>query len=191
MTAKRDYSMKLRFSDIRYRAGRLRQGAFTLVEVLVAMGLGVFVLAVVATLTMFTARSFVAMGNYNDLDRASTHALDTMSREVRQAAQLVSYSSNQVSFALLDGTDLTYQYDPQAATLTQIKGGQREVLLEQCDFLRFNVYQRNPSNDFSFYPTSVPGQVKLLDVSWRCSRQIFGAKLNTESVQTSKIVIRN
>jgi len=183
--------MKWKYSHKADRGDQRSRGAFTLVEMMVAMGLGVFVLAIVATLTVFTVRSFVAMGNYNDLERPSTHALDTMSKEVRQAAELVSYSTNRVRFALLDGTDLIYQYDPKTATLTQIKGGQREVLLEQCDFLRFNVYQRNPSNDFSFYPTSVPNQVKLLDVSWRCSRQILGAKVNTESVQTSKIVIRN
>ena len=183
--------MKMKFSNHSHRTGRLRLKGFTLVEVMVAMGLGVFVLAVVATLTMFTVRSFVAMGNYNDLERASTRALDTMSKEVRQAAQLVSYETNRIELRLLDGTPLVYQYDANAETLTQIKAGQRTVLLEQCDFLKFNVYQRNPSNNFSFYPTSVPGQVKLLDVSWRCSRQILGQKLNTESVQTSKIVIRN
>lgn len=170
---------------------RGNRGGFTLVELMVVMGLGMIVLAVVGTLMVYTVRSFVAMGNYNDLERASTHALDVMSKEVRQAAQLVSYTTNQVNFELLDGTRLTYQYDPRQETLTQIKGGVSEVLLEQCDFLRFNVYQRNPSNNFTFYPTTVPGQVKLLDVSWRCSRQILGQKVNTESVQTSKIVIRN
>lgn len=171
--------------------GTSRLGAFTLVEVMVSMGLGVFVLAVVATLTMYTVRSFVAMGNYNDLERASTHALDSMNREVRQAAEVVSYTTNRIEMRLLDGTPLTYDYNPTAATLTQIKGGKRQVLLEQCDFLQFNVYQRNPSNNFNFYPTTVASQIKLLDVSWRCSRQILGKKLNTESVQTSKIVIRN
>jgi type II secretory pathway pseudopilin PulG len=183
--------MKLMLSNPTQRTGRLRLGGFTLVEMMVAMGLGVFVLAVVATLTVYTARSFVAMGNYNDLDRASTYALDSMNREVRQAAELVNYSTNRIELRLLDGTPLIYNYDSQAGTLTQTKGGNREVLLQQCDFLRFNVYQRNPSNDFSFYPTAVPDQVKLLDVSWRCSRQILGQKVNTESVQTSKIVIRN
>jgi hypothetical protein len=31
----------------------------------------------------------------------------------------------------------------------------------------------------------------MIDVSWKCSREILGAKINTESVQTAKIVIRN
>jgi type II secretory pathway pseudopilin PulG len=169
------------------------KGAFTLVEVMVSMGLGIFVLAAVASLTLYTVRSFVAMGNYNDLERASTHALDTMSREVRQASQLLKYQSNRVEFATLEGPRLVYEYDPQAETLTQTKGGVSEVLLEQCDYLTFNISQRNPSNDFTFYPAPAnrPDLAKLLDVSWRCSRKILGQKLNTESVQTSKIVIRN
>jgi len=165
--------------------------AFTLIEMVVAMGLGVFVLAIVATLTMYTMRSFVAMGNYNDLERASTHALDTMSHEIRQAAKVVSFSTNRIELRTLDGKALTYEYDAKAETLTQIKGGSKEVLLEQCDQLAFNMSQRNPSNDFTFYPTSSESQAKLLDVSWRCSREILGQKLNTESVQTAKIVIRN
>jgi hypothetical protein len=38
---------------------------------------------------------------------------------------------------------------------------------------------------------STPSQVKLISVSWRCSRTILGAKVNTESVQTAQICIRN
>lgn len=165
--------------------------AFTLVEAVIAMGLGVFVLAIVATLTMYTVRSFVAMGNYNDLERASTRALDTMSREIRQVAEVVGFATNRVEMRTLGGTELIYEYDPNAETLTQIKGTERTVLLEQCDRLSFNMSQRNPSNDFKFYPASSVSQAKLLDVSWRCSREILGQKLNTESVQTAKIVIRN
>ena len=172
--------------------GRARStAAFTLVEAVVALGLGVFVLAVVATLTMYTVRSFVALGNYNDLERASTRALDTMSREIRQAAVMIDFSTNRVELRTLDGTELTYEYDADAETLTQIKGAERKVLLEQCDQLAFNMSQRNPSNNFTFYPTSSESQAKLLDVTWRCSRKILGQKLNTESVQTAKIVIRN
>jgi len=173
------------------RDGVAQGAGFTLVEMMVTMGLGVFVLAIVATLTVFTVRSFVAMGNYNDLERASTHALDTMSREIRQAAVVVGMSPTRVDLRTLDGTSLTYVFDPNAATLTQIKAGQREILLRQCDFLRFNMSQRNPSNDFSFYPATTVDEAKLLDVSWRCSRKILGQKVNTESVQTAKIVIRN
>jgi len=183
--------MNFIFSQGPHPQRRATVRAFTLVEMMVATGLGVAVLAMVASLTVYTVRSFVAMGNYNDLERASSYALDTMSKEIRQTAFLESFTTNSIKFRMLNNAVLSYNYDPNAKTLTQTKGGNNQVLLEQCDFLNFNFYQRNPSNDFGFYPAAAPALVKLIDVSWRCSRQILGQKINTESVQTSKIVIRN
>lgn len=187
--------MKLQSKNPFHRS-RSQLAAFTLVEVLIAAGLGTFVLAIVASLTVFTARSFVGMGNYNDLERASSHTLDLMSKEVRQAATLSPGCTDQcLKLSLQDGSPLAYVYNPEARTLTQLKGGQRTVLLEGCDFLRFNYSQRNPGADFTFYSVtnyaSRPDLVKLIDVSWRCSRKILGQKVNTESVQTARIVIRN
>ena len=165
----------------------------TLVELMVAVAIGALILAAVGKLSLFTARSFVALGNYNDLDQASRNALDIMSREIRQTRGLTTYATNRLDFKDYDGFPLTYVWDPNpnALTLSRIKGAQTKVLLRQCDFLSFGIYQRNPTNDFKFYSTTVPAQVKLINVSWRCSRQIFQKKVNTESVQTAKIVIRN
>ena len=166
----------------------------TLVELMVAVAIGALILAAVGKLSLFTARSFVALGNYNDLDQASRNALDIMSREIRQTRGLTTYATNQLIFKDYDGVLLTYVWDPNpnALTLSRIKeGAQTKVLLRQCDFLSFGIYQRNPSNNFIFYPAASPAQAKLINVSWRCSRQIFQKKINTESVQTAKIVIRN
>ena len=167
--------------------------AMTLVELMVAVAIGALILAAVGILSVFTTRSFVALGNYNDLDQASRNALDTMSREIRQTRALTAYSTNQLTFQDYDGAQLTYVWDPDpgALTLTRIKGAQRKVLLRQCDFLSFGIYQRNPSNNFNFYPAASPAAAKLVSVSWRCSRQILQKKVNTESVQTARIVIRN
>jgi len=48
--------------------GRARSAGFTLVEVLIAMGLGSLVLATVASLSVYGARSSIAIANYTDLD---------------------------------------------------------------------------------------------------------------------------
>jgi hypothetical protein len=69
---------------------------------------------------------------------------------------------------------------------------ERRVLLRECEYVTFHVSQRNVSNNFEFYSTAdQPALTKLVDVSWKCSRKILGAKVNTESVQTAKIVLRN
>lgn len=182
--------MIFNFSPRRSVRRRFSSG-WTLPEMLVAVAVGGLVLAAVGKLTLFTARSFVAMGNYNDLDRASTFALDTMTRDIRMTRSLSSYATNKLVFVDQDTNTLTYQYFPSSRELHRIKGGSDKTLLKQCDYLFFEVSQRNPSNNFSFFPVTTNSTAKLVDVSWRCSRQIFGQKVNTESVQTAKIVIRN
>ena len=165
--------------------------AFTAVEFVVASGISVIVLGAVGATTIFTARSFVAMGNYADLDRQSRNALDTMSREIRKCISLTSYTANELTFSDENGNTLIYQYSPSAATFTRTRGGTDTILLKQCDYLKFGMSQRNPSNNFSFYPATDYSKAKLLDISWKCSRSIMNKKINTESVQTAKIVIRN
>ena len=166
--------------------------AFTVVEFIVASAISVIVLGAVGATTIFTARSFVAMGNYADLDRQSRKALDIMSRDVRRSMALAAYSTNSMTLQDQDGlTNLSYYYSAAEGTLTRTKAGTNTVLLKQCDYLNFHVSQRNPSNNFAFYPASGYSAAKLVDISWKCSRSILNKKVNTESVQTAKIVVRN
>ena len=175
--------------------GRL---AFTLSEVMVAMAIGSLVLAAVAMLSIYSARSFVGIGNYMDLDRASRQALDVMTKDVRQTIALTSYATNQLVFTDYDSGVLTFRWDPSTRQLTRTKNGVTRVLLSGCDYLHFHICQRNPiPGVFDFYPATTPAGVydpslcKLVDVSWRCSRTMLGRKLHTESVQTAKVVMRN
>lgn len=178
---------------------RIRCAGMELIELLTAVGIGALVLAAVASATVFTARSFVALGNYDDLDRYSRNALDFMSRDIRQARKLVFYQTNTLVFQDNDGvTNLLYHWNPATGVLIRRKAGISTVLLTNCDRLTFRIYQRNPSNNFSFYPATNnitglfdPTMCKLVNVSWRCWRPILQQRVNTESIQTAKIVLRN
>lgn len=172
-----------------------RQRAFTLVELLVAVGISSILLIAVLSLSFFSARSFAALTNYVDLDNLSRNALDVMTREIRQADALVGYSSTRLDFRHTSsfGTTYTisYVYSPDARTLTRIQGSQRQVLLRECDFLRFSTYQRNHIiGSWDQFPTSDMSTCKLVQLAWVCSRTILGARVNTESVQSAKVVIR-
>lgn len=164
---------------------------WTLVEMMVAMLAGSIVLAALVAITTFVSKSYIAIGNYTDLDSASRIALDTMSRDIRNAAGLAAYSTNAIVLINQDGTLCEYAWNPATSLFTRYAGTNQTVLLRNCDILDFKVYQRNPTNDFQFVPTTSPAEGKLIDVSWRCSRSILGAIINSESVQTAKIVIRN
>jgi hypothetical protein len=190
------------------RPGRARAFAsgVTLVEVLVATGLGSMVLAAVGFMSLFGARSSLAMANYTDLEFKSRYALDLISREIRQAKAVVSFQTNlPVKSLTLTNSDqaatIILTWDSNARTVTMQKTGQSTLTpLTECDRLDFALYQRTPlvtTTNIIFYPatntTGVldPTVCKLINLSWKCSRTILTQKINTESVQAAQIVLRN
>ncbi len=68
----------------------------TLVELMIATGLGTVVLSAVMALTIFSARSFAAVTNYVDLDVKSRAAADRMSQEIRQATNVLTCNATQL-----------------------------------------------------------------------------------------------
>ena len=173
--------------------------AFTLPEMMVAVGIGALILAAFTQLSMYTARSFAAMGNYTDLDRASRNTLGIMSRDLREAKKVINYTDKYIRVQNLDTNSwLAFGWDPTSQQVYRAQGTfsssavSTNVLLKGCDFFQFRVWMRNPTNQFWFpySASSQPSLTKLVDISWRCSRRVI-SQLNTESVQTAKIVLRN
>lgn len=165
----------------------------TLAEFLVASGISAIICTVVLSLVVYSARSFAGMANYTNLDRASRNALDNMSKAIRQTKKLTAFTSTSLTFLDADDGTLTYAYDSSAKTLTRSKNGVADAtpLLTECDYLKFSIFQRNPiGGSYGVYPTATADTCKLVQLNWTCSRKILGAAINTESVQSAKIVIR-
>jgi Tfp pilus assembly protein PilW len=168
------------------------RSAFTVVEFLVAMATGFLALAGVAALSIYTARSFAAMGNYMELDKNSRNALDRMSQIVRESDGVLSYASHSVQLSY-HGASLSFDYSPGNKTLSMTHtNGVQSTLLTDCDFLNFEVFQRNSvAGSYDQYPAALDeSAAKIVQVSWICSKRLVGNLLNTESVQSAKIVIR-
>ena len=185
---------------------RKTSAAFTLVEFLVCVVLGVLVLGVVTSLTTFSMRSFLSLGNYADLDNQSRNALDAICRDLRQATAVLAVQTNQGVFSLTltnanQGQALNLIWNSNAGTFVYSNsyyGAQTE--LTGCDNWNFALFQRTPqvtATNITFFPaTNSTGQLdltmcKLIDMSWKCSRTNLSQKINTESVQTAQIVLRN
>ena len=163
-----------------------------LAEMLIAVGVGSLVLTSAMALTFYSTRSCAAIANYVDLDQASQLALDKMSQEVRQARQLVNYSPTSLSLLDVDKNPLQFIYDAEARILVRVSNGETNRLLTGCDFLQFSKYQHTTiSNTFDAYDPAYLTNTRLIQVTWVCSRKILGAKVNTESVQSAKIALRN
>jgi prepilin-type N-terminal cleavage/methylation domain-containing protein len=170
-----------------------RSGAFTLVEYMVAVAIGAILLAALMQVVFYTGRSFAALMNYTELDKYSRNALDQMVYKIRQADELKSFSSNRLVFSYLKTNDLVYVYSPSQRTLTEMLQGRSTVLLKGCDVVTFAIFQRNTaSGTFDQFPATMSNSVvKLVQLNWTCSRNVLGARINTESVQSAKIVLRN
>ena len=145
------------------------------------------------------------MSNYVDLDAKSRQALDLMSREIRQATQVSGFQMNgstkwfTVTNATL-GTGSTFLWQASTGMLVCQKPGQPDtVYLTGCDTWNFQPYQRSPQTggNYVFIPATNSAGVydlsicKLVNMTWKCSRTILGCKVNTESVQTAQVVLRN
>lgn len=169
----------------------------TLVEMAVAMGLFSLSAIVLLTLHAFSIRSLAAMANYSSLDQANRKAMDLVTSEIRRAEQVTDYTSNSISITLTNeygDLNVTYQFDPDTHELirTDTDGGSR-VLLNDCDNLSFNLFQRSPvDGTFDEYPTATNNwrqTVKVVQVTWKTSRELPGL-VNSEDVQSARIVIR-
>jgi hypothetical protein len=157
------------------------------------------------SLWLFGSRSFVAMSNYADLGTKSRTALDLMSRDIRQATRVTGFhnTGNTRWLAVTNATSgeqINYVWDAGARTLVCQRTAEPDrVYLTECDRWDFDLYQRAPQKNGSyvFFPaTNTAGAYdlsicKLINMTWKCSRTILGSKINTESVQTAQVVLRN
>lgn len=168
-----------------------RCAGLTLTETLVAVGIGSVVMAAVAQLMIFSGRSFSSMLNYVDLDARSNITLEHMSRDIRQANNVTSGTTQSLVLNDFDNTPLEYYWDKPSKILTRTKGGVRTIMLRDCEFLQFSLYQRNPRpGGYDYYPTATAANAKMVQVSWVCARKVLGTMRNSESVQSAKFVIR-
>jgi len=174
------------------------RSGFTLSELSVAIAVSSIILTALLSFTVYAAKSFVAVENYVDLEQKSQIALDIMTRDIRETQCLSNYTTRVVSGQTVTNSLTFHDFDNQALTfvytnnaLQRIKGNVSTMLLTNVDYLTFQIFQRNPlQGQWEQYPTGDVATCKLISVSWICSRNILGSRLNTESVQTAKIVIR-
>ena len=180
---------------------RARCSGMTMIEMMFAVVIGTIIVGVTLSVLVNFAQTTAALGNYGDLNRQSRGALDIMTREIRQSQQVISFVTYTNAQTIIftnsnTGTIFSYVYTNSSGLngiLTRNSGGQSTLLLSNIVSLNFDFSQRDPSTNFTFYTAGTNlANVKLIDVSWDCLRHVGGMRaVNSESVQTAKIVIRN
>jgi competence protein ComGC len=171
--------------------------AFTLVEMLIAVGIATIVLGLAMTLYLFGLRSFGAIGNYTSMDSKSRQALDFTLREIRQASSVLAFQTNgttrwlTVAYTNTPPSISTFTWDSSTGLFTWDKTGQpTRTLLTGCTSWSFACYLRAPDTNGTFVPTPSKNRTKLINMAWTCNRtNVF--KINSESIVTAEVVLRN
>lgn len=180
------------------KVGTSARRGWTLVEMMVGVGIFSIVGAALASVSLYSMRSFVAISNYALLNKQNRMAMDQMSLEIRQASHVNDVTTNPPSISLLNGDGLTviYTFNPRTRQLVRdASDGSHQVLLKNCDLLTFDLRQRNPSNGvWGIFPPA-QGQwretTKAIELSWRTSMTISPTtRITSENVQTARIVLR-
>ena len=136
---------------------------FTLIELMVAMVIGMIVFASVATTFISQTRAYTAQEQINEMEQNARGALDIMSREIKMAGYkpnggsvtgVVSYSSSSltiqadlngngsVSTSGSDNEQITYTYDSANKQITrQVGTATAATLAENISSFAFTYYQ--------------------------------------------------
>jgi type II secretory pathway component PulJ len=171
--------------------------AWTLIELMVSVAVFAIAGLALSTIFVFSIRSFAALTNYAMLDKENRMAMDRITREIREAKQIVNYTTNGASsLSILNGDNqtVTYTFDPNSKMMTRQVGGGSEVLLTNCDLLAFNLFMRTPVTN-SLQPYTLASNdwattVKVVQLTWKTSVTLPNAQVNSENIQTARVVIR-
>ena len=168
-----------------------RQAGFTLVEFMIAAALAGLLLAVCASLSLYTARGIASVTDSVDLNARSRHAIDVMSQKLRQASGVKTFSATSVTVNY-NGKPLSYTYHPDRKILVETENGVTTTLVEDCGGLTFNYYKRNPlTNSFNQFPLlTATNEAKVIQVNWFCSRDLVGRKSGSAEMVSARIVLR-
>lgn len=191
--------MQLRLqSQSRTTGKRRKQSAWTLPELMISVVAGLLILGSVSSAYIFMLRNLDATANYEELDRQSRNAVDTMTVYIRQTGAMTNYSATSLSFTNQDGTLLRFAWDGSnyvtyTNACTTNNGPYGGILLSNCTYLNFSIFQRTPSNatTMDFWPATTPALAKVILINWTCTKTNYLSLRNTESVQTAKVVMRN
>jgi type II secretory pathway pseudopilin PulG len=179
-------------------APKTRQG-WTLVEMMIAVGLFSLVGMALMGTWVFSVKNMASMYSYALLDQYNRQAMDQLTREIRQSKNVLAYSTNSITILTAnddgsDGPRVTYSFSPSKKKMIRTSSdGTSKLLLDDCSLLSFQLYTRCPSNVFGIFPVAVnnwSNTVKVLQLTWKTSVTKPDGIVNSENVQTARIVIR-
>jgi prepilin-type N-terminal cleavage/methylation domain-containing protein len=170
------------------RQHQTRKG-FTLLELLVAMGISSMLLIGIFSSAIFISRSSLATTDYAGMDSEARIALEVFAREVRMASNVSSFSSDSVTLTVQNGGtsyDVTYTYVPGIKAFYRAYGTADQQLLvsgiTNFQFSRYTLLHTPATNDL---------ETKQLQLELRSIRSGPAKSFTSNNVVSARYVLRN
>lgn len=172
------------------KPGRRGGRGFTLVEIIIASGIGAFVLAAVLTAYGFIVRSGVNLSNYSEMEGQARTALELFAEDTRQASSITWNSKYSVTL-LVSGNPVVYQYDDSARIFQRLVGGNTRNLLAGVQAFEFKAYNIT-GTELSLSDLTAAGKgTKQLQISLTAARTNQTVTRASNTVLSARFILRN
>lgn len=176
---------------------RGRRRGFSLVELMVSMGLFSLALAAIIPAFNFFGRSVMGLGNYSVMSQESRRSLEILSRDIHTAESLTLATEHELTLTLpndLGGEVVNFRYSPSAQTVlrtvTSSSGtaSSREILSDVSDF-SFIYYNRLGSElDYSHGPILM--ETKSIQVNAKQFKKVIQQD-TSDYIVSARYLMRN
>ena len=167
-----------------------RRKGFTLVELLVATGIGSMVVAAVMTTFVFFCRTGVRMAHYSDMERQSRGVLQRFGQDAREAKAVAWVDANTLQLTTDSGV-VTYDYNSSTKRFTRTpSGGSGSVLVSGISSFRFMAYDVTGSS-VALTDSNASQNTKMVQVDIDLSRNTASAGNATAQAVSARYVLRN
>lgn len=158
--------------------------AFTLVEIIVAMTIGSFLLVSAYATIMSLAKGSQSVINFTEMNTQTRFALEWFGRDSRMAEDVIAADVNR-TLLVVNGVQVEYRFEPSAKTLFRTEGtSSPKAILYDVDDLLFNYYTLRHGD------TKTPLEVKHIQLEAKLERRVLQIA-NTNYIISARFMMRN
>lgn len=179
-----------------------RARGFTLVEVLIASGLGAGVLAAVLSAFIFITRASLSISDYAEMETQARETLERFAQDVRKASSVTWITTQSVTLGVVERDEsttlVTYTYHATASnqapagSFTRRQGtGRTDVLLTGIRVFNFSAYNITTASVALGDLAAASAETKQIQISLETQRQRNSLALSTNKVISARFVLRN
>jgi prepilin-type N-terminal cleavage/methylation domain-containing protein len=174
------------------KAHRGSRGGFTLVEAMVAMTIGGFILAAVLTTYIMSIKAFQSLANYWEIHSGGRLAVDYFAADMRAVSSITSLTTSNLLVVIptaFYGTPppsktVSYYLSNGSLYRTDSTRAGSKLLSQNISTMTFKLYDRVGN------PTALTSIAKSIQLDLKLQKNI-GSKIQSEDYLSARLVMRN